>query len=527
MSSFIVLTMGMPLVFQPTGFNEDLLQENPALPRVAYNQAYIYTIGQSGNGGSGNDQFSSPYGVVVNATGHVYVGDYGNHRVQVFDKAGNYQYTIGETSVPGPDNAHLNRTSGVAVNSTGALYVADRDNERVQVFDNAGNYLYTIGVTMQRGSDNAHFIAPMAVAINSSGHVFVCDNGNDRVQVFDNAGHYVNTISSGFAYACGCAVNSTDNIYVADTSRHCIRVFDNAGNSLYVIGEATVPGIDDTHFNFPYGVAVDALGTVYVADSNNNRIQVFDNAGHYQNTLISGFGHPQGVATNATGHLYVADDYNSAIKVFEIPAPTGQTITINGGATETGTLTVSLTLSATGATEMCFSNDCITYSSWEAYSTSKAWVLSGGAGLKTVYLKTRCELNPAFPVFDDIYYTIPPTGLSISINSGVTETDSTIVTLTLSATGATEMCFSNDGVTWSAWESFATTKQWTLASEAGTKTVFFKVRNGTIEAVTPVSGTITYTLPSGVPGFPLIVLLAFMGIGSFLIIRRMKRSCHR
>ncbi len=519
MNSVIVLAIVGTGIFQHTGNNENLRWQNDALPQAAYSQSSLYSFGIPG---TGIYEFSGPYGVVVNATGHLYVGDCNAHRVQVYDKAGIYQYTIGETSVPGPDNAHLNRTSGVAVNSTGHLYVADRDNERVQVFDNAGNYQYTIGVTMVRGSDNAHFIAPMAVAINSSGHVFVCDYGNDRVQVFDNTGHYVHTISSGLAYTCGCAVNITDNLYVADTSRHCIRVFDNAGNSLYVIGEEMVSGNDDTHFNFPYGVAVDALGTVYVADSSNNRVQVFDNAGHYQYTL-SGFGHPEGVATNATGHLYVSDDYNGAIKVYEIPAPTGQTITINGGAANTVTLTVSLTLSATEATEMCFSNNGTTYTAWEAYSTSKAWVLTDGLGPKTVFFKTRCELSEAAPISGTITYTLPPTGLSVTINSGAAETNTTGITLSLSATGATEMCFSNDGVTWSAWEPFATSKQWTLTDEVGAKIVYFKARNGTIEAVNPVSDTITYTPPNGVPGFPLVVLLAAIGLGTLSILRRTQR----
>ncbi|MBU2565089.1 MAG: PKD domain-containing protein, partial [Candidatus Thermoplasmatota archaeon] len=77
--------------------------------------------------------------------------------------------------------------------------------------------------------------------------------------------------------------------------------------------------------------------------------------------------------------------------------------------------------------------------------------------------------------------TTPPTG-SISINSGETYTTTTSVTLTLSATdaetGVSEMCFSNDGTTYTAWETYATSKAWTLTTGDGTKTVYIKYKNG-------------------------------------------------
>lgn len=43
---------------------------------------------------------------------------------------------------------------------------------------------------------------------------------------------------------------------------------------------------------------------------------------------------------------------------------------------------------------------------------------------------------------------------------------------------AQEMRFSNDGATWSAWEAYQPNAVWTLASGAGTKTVYAQIRNG-------------------------------------------------
>ncbi|MEW6069522.1 MAG: Ig-like domain-containing protein, partial [Candidatus Thermoplasmatota archaeon] len=75
--------------------------------------------------------------------------------------------------------------------------------------------------------------------------------------------------------------------------------------------------------------------------------------------------------------------------------------------------------------------------------------------------------------------TGPPTDLIITINDGAQFTNSTSVTLTLSASSnAYEMCFSNDNSTWSLRETFASTKAWTLAGgDDGIRIVYFKCRS--------------------------------------------------
>ncbi|MFA5778204.1 MAG: immunoglobulin-like domain-containing protein [Candidatus Paceibacterota bacterium] len=70
--------------------------------------------------------------------------------------------------------------------------------------------------------------------------------------------------------------------------------------------------------------------------------------------------------------------------------PTDTSISISAGATSTATLAVSLTLGATGATQMIISNDAgFAGASWETYATSRAWTLTSGDGLKTVYAKFK------------------------------------------------------------------------------------------------------------------------------------------
>jgi PKD repeat protein len=74
-------------------------------------------------------------------------------------------------------------------------------------------------------------------------------------------------------------------------------------------------------------------------------------------------------------------------------AQTSASITINNGATYTNSTLVNLTLSATNATLMSFSNDNSTWSTWEAYNTAENWTLPTGDNAYTVYVKFQDSNN--------------------------------------------------------------------------------------------------------------------------------------
>ncbi len=84
-----------------------------------------------GTSGSGNGQFSYPYGVAVDASGNVYVADRGNNRIEKFDTNGNY---LAQWGTSGSGSGQFNQPFGVAVDSSGNVYVADTDNNRIEKF---------------------------------------------------------------------------------------------------------------------------------------------------------------------------------------------------------------------------------------------------------------------------------------------------------------------------------------------------------------------------------------------------------
>ena len=73
--------------------------------------------------------------------------------------------------------------------------------------------------------------------------------------------------------------------------------------------------------------------------------------------------------------------------------PSG-TVLINNGAASTNSRTVTLKLSATDpapaseVVQMRLRNEnTTTWTSWQAFATSKSWTLSSGAGTKTVFVQ--------------------------------------------------------------------------------------------------------------------------------------------
>ena len=183
---------------------------------------------------------------------------------------------------------------------------------------------------------------------------------------------------------------------------------------------------------------------------------------------------------------------------YDISAPTNNSIRINNSE-YTNSTSVTLYLSSSGASQMCISNTT-SCSSWEAYSTSKSWSLNNSTnGTKTVYAWFRdgAGNTTSSYVSDTITLdTEAPTNNSVKINGGATATTNSIVTLTLASTGATQMCISNT-TSCSSWQTYTTSKSWTLLSGHGQKTVYVWFRDAVGNTSSRISASVTYSIPFG------------------------------
>jgi hypothetical protein len=93
----------------------------------------------------------------------------------------------------------------------------------------------------------------------------------------------------------------------------------------------------------------------------------------------------------------------------------------------------------------------------------------------------------------------PPTGSLLT--SPVTASRGITLTLSASdaASGVTQMRFSDDGSSWTNYESYAASKEWTLPSGNGAKTVYVQYSDNAGLTSTPYSCIVTLQTPQATP----------------------------
>jgi sugar lactone lactonase YvrE len=172
-----------------------------------------------------------PTGIAVDASGNVFVADYGNHSIRKISAAGAVSTIAGNGTAGFRDgsgaSAQFTDPSGIAVDAGGNLYVADEGNNRIRKITPAG-FVTTLAGSGINGLQNgaageARFSAPTGLAVDASGDVFVADSNNNRIRKISPAGFVSTLPGTGVRLPTGIAVDPSGNIFVADTANNRIR----------------------------------------------------------------------------------------------------------------------------------------------------------------------------------------------------------------------------------------------------------------------------------------------------------------
>ncbi len=161
-----------------------------------------------------------PYGVCFDGS-TLWVADGENNRVLRFANAGSKanggaadgvlgQPNFTSSANPNPTAATLNIPTAVAADGTGALYLCDYQNHRVLIYQNAsskangGNADFVLGqtgfTTNSRGTDEFTMVYPNGIGIDVAlGKLLVCDEGNYRVLQYSASNHPLPIQLSSFA----------------------------------------------------------------------------------------------------------------------------------------------------------------------------------------------------------------------------------------------------------------------------------------------------------------------------------------
>lgn len=135
-------------------------------------------------------QFSTPYGIAVDASGNAYVADEGNHKIRKISPTGVVTTlagsTQGFTDATGTA-AQFNAPRGVAADNAGNVYVADMSNHKIRKISPTGVVTTlagsgTAGFANGAASNVAQFNSPRGVTVDAAGNVYVADYSNHKIR---------------------------------------------------------------------------------------------------------------------------------------------------------------------------------------------------------------------------------------------------------------------------------------------------------------------------------------------------------
>jgi DNA-binding beta-propeller fold protein YncE len=322
-----------------------------ACAAVAGTAAAAWTPSVVGEAPQGNGVFRFPQAVAVSPGGQtVFVGDQNSSVVQAFGPDGQFKFSLGYQATRG-ETGRLGPVGGVATDRSGHVYVLDSQNERVQVFDQAdGRYITTFGDrtvfdllggnpdTSIGGGRSASGIA-VAQGPGQPPVVYVADQGNERVARFvldpatlqPSAAPSFSPAAVDLSAPQGIALNPAGSlVYVADDDHHRIVVLN--ATSLAQVGEVGTLGTGPGQLQNPYDVAVDSHdpNRLFVADNLNNRVDVFDATSLSFLGTIGAQGYGPGTGNMAIirsvgaltdtpgGGVDVADTANDRMQAFDV-----------------------------------------------------------------------------------------------------------------------------------------------------------------------------------------------------------------
>lgn len=167
-----------------------------------------------------------PSAMAVDRDGRIAICDVAGHRVLLTGPFLDLESVVGEYgSFPG----QLKEPHGVAFGLGGMLYVSEWANRRVQVFDRTGQVLATTQVI---GGVDTLFVAPSGMDVDRWGNLYVTDTERGAVVVMTPDLAPLAVLGEDpfqeddLTHPVDCAIGPDDRLYVADAGRQALLVYD-------------------------------------------------------------------------------------------------------------------------------------------------------------------------------------------------------------------------------------------------------------------------------------------------------------
>ena len=220
----------------------------------------IYSFGSRGSPGSADGQFYYPTAVAIRGD-VMYVCENNNNRVQKFSIS--RRSFISKFGSRGSGNGQFSHPRGICIDPVGKVFVSDYSNQRIQVFQADGSFAYFFDCQRK----------PWGLAFDPQGHLHVAAYSTNCIQVFTPEGTSLTSYGTDTVnQPAGIAIDAEGYIVV---SEHCNSNATVSNSRLWVFAPDQSLVHTLRCFNLGVGATFDTSGNLFVADHGNSRVCMF------------------------------------------------------------------------------------------------------------------------------------------------------------------------------------------------------------------------------------------------------------
>src|SRR3989339_252891 len=491
-----------------------------------------------------SNTLSSPIYTQI-ANNKLYITDRGNHRVLVYNSIpivnntsadlviGQPNMTSNTANNGGISSQTLNNPTGLSV-TTNKMIITDSSNHRLLIFNTLpltnnpeadiviGQKDFTHNLSYMGAVNSQSLSAGWNTAFSDGQRLYVVDYANNRVLIYNSIPTDSNTpadvvigqpdMTSNIANNGGLSAKSLNHpvevfayqnkLYISDYSNSRVLIFNtipstNFAEADVVIGQPNMTtrsinygGLSASSLYYPYVVSSNGSNLV-VTDYSNSRILIYNSIPTSnlssadvvvgQPNMTSNGCNNGGINANTVCNPWYA--YTDGIRLFIADTANYRILIYNSIPTNNFT-NADILIGQLDFThkDINQNGDASQYTLTAPYS-----VITDNHNL-IVYDAMNYRV---------LFYPLGPQNTGVTTDS---YSNSQNIDLTLSADDAKEMMISEDsGFTGVSWESFSTSKDFTLSTIEGSKTVYVKMRDYANYEGDTLSTTLTYdaTSPTG------------------------------
>ena len=281
-----------------------------------------FTIAVTYTGGGLDGTGFAPEGVAIDASGNVWVPNYGSSSVSEFNSNGK-PTTLSPYIAAGLDNP-----TSVAIDVYGSAWVANYNGNDISEFNSAGQK-----ISGPPGFTGGGLNEPYGIAIDSVGNAWAANFGGNTLSEFESnaSGGLALSSSSGYggdvlAGPAGIAADTNGDVwtenYIAATGGLVEAVPSNLPGQPPTVTAYTGGGLKS-----PYSVAIDASGNVWATNRGGpGSLSEFIGTGAMTGTPITGksgysgggLDNPYGIAIDGAGNVWAANNGGDSDSISEI-----------------------------------------------------------------------------------------------------------------------------------------------------------------------------------------------------------------